>query len=286
MDVGDIDVRGGPRSRPPDCHGTRAGRCDDDREAGGSTQLRTHVVRGPGTRTREEDIAVDGEVAAGGDARTVAVDIHAGRGGVAHGDAIDGDVARRARVDDDALEGGDTDREVSDVLRAPTPPDDIAAAGEHADVGIVTDAAVIGTDHQASRHARVIQRIAGRDERALGGSRHRTTAAEDDHAPAGGMRRGRTVRGGAGVERRAVADQDAAVTGRRGTGVGPIDDVSAVGLDGPRGVLQDVRDGLEDDGLVGGRARDVGGDRDVAAEDPDGTGDADRRPDRDGRGVA
>ena len=217
MDVGDIDVRGGPRSRPPDCHGTRAGRCDDDREAGGSTQLRTHVVRGPGTRTREEDIAVDGEVAAGGDARTVAVDIHAGRGGVAHGDAIDGDVARRARVDDDALEGGDTDREVGDVLGGPTTPDDIAAAGEHPDVSVMADRGVIRTDHQASRHARVIERVAGRDGRTLGGSCGRAAAAEDDHAPAGGVRRGRAIRVGAGIERRTVADQDAAVAGRRGT---------------------------------------------------------------------
>ena len=81
----------------------------------------------------------------------------------------------------------------------------------------MTDAAVIGTDHQASRHARVIQRVTGRDDRTLGGRRGRIATAEDDHATAGGVRRGRAIGGGPRIKRRTVADEDAAVTGRRGT---------------------------------------------------------------------
>ena len=100
------------------------------------------------------------------------------------------------------------------------------------------------------------------------------------------MGRSRTIGGGAGIKHRTVADEDAAVTGRRGSGVGPIDNITSVRLDGPRGVLQDVRDRLEDDRLINAAGRDVRGDRHVSAEDPDGSGNGDGRTDRDGRSVA
>ena len=129
----------------------------------------------------------------------------------------------------------------------------------------MADGGVVRTDHQAGGDARIVEGVAGRDRRSLGGSRGRAAAAEDDHAAARGMGRGRAIGVGTRIDDRAVADEDAAVAAADAGRIRPVDDVAAVGLHRKRGVLQEVSRRLEDHARAGAGAGHAGRDRQVAA---------------------
>ena len=200
------------------------------------------------------------------------MDVNARRRGVPDRYPVDGDITRRAGIDGHPLEGADADGQVSDVQRRTATPDDIAAAREHPHVGVVADAAVVRADHQAGRHVRAVERITGRDGRALRRGSRGASTAEHDHATAGGMGRRQAVSSRAGIERRTIRNQDTAIARGRSSGIRPIDQVPAVRLHRQRRILQDAADGLEDHRGIGGSGRDAGGKREeISGRDLNGT---------------